>query len=118
MSMGLYIKIALITLALLVAVYLMSLFDLFTQLGRYESYWRRHNEKVQGKQIDYVALGDSTAQGIGASHPSSGYVPLIARELESRYDKKIRYVNLSKSGATIEQALSTQLPAMEKLKTN
>jgi precorrin-6B methylase 1 len=31
----------------------------------------------RGATLTYVALGDSTVVGVGASHPENGYVPLL-----------------------------------------
>lgn len=103
-------------LLIAIALYVFSLFNLFTQIARYKYYWERNNEKVSvPAEILYVALGDSTAQGIGASHPEKGYVGIIREELTEQKNQPVRLVNLSKSGATIRQALDEQLPALEKL---
>ena len=55
----------------------------------------------------YVALGDSVAQGLGASRPERGYVGLLARRLGNA-----RVVNLSVSGARVRDVLTDQLPAL------
>ena len=47
----------------------------------------------------WVVLGDSTAQGIGASGHDKGYVGQLHRILEERTGKTWRVLNLSKSGA-------------------
>ncbi len=98
------------------ALLAMSLLELYTQLARYKTYWERNNEKsAQDGEILYIALGDSTAQGIGASHPDKGYTSIIRKKLAEREKKPVRLVNLSKSGATIKDVLAAQLPAMKKL---
>lgn len=103
--------------ALIAAIlFAFSLFDLGTQVGRYRSYWDRNNSKpAQPDEILYVALGDSTAQGIGASHPDNGYPGIVREELTRREGKPVRLVNLSKSGAKVKDALAKQLPALQKL---
>ncbi len=108
------LKIAGITLAIIIVLFVLSLFELWTQLARYQSYWTRQNKSAEG-DITYVALGDSTAQAIGASHPSKGYVGIISKQLAEERGTTVKTINLSKSGAKIKDALNTQLPAMEKL---
>jgi acyl-CoA thioesterase-1 len=60
----------------------------------------------------YVAIGDSAAQGIGASRPGRGYVGMIATHLGERTGGTVRVVNLSVSGARLRDAIATQLPAL------
>ncbi|PJJ73363.1 lysophospholipase L1-like esterase [Diaminobutyricimonas aerilata] len=76
-------------------------------------YWRermaRHGEYL------YVAIGDSAAQGIGASRPGRSYVGMIARHVRTVSPAKWRVANLSVSGATVSLALKNQLPKLRKL---
>lgn len=96
-----------------------SLFELSTQVGRYKNYWQRNNSRpVNPSDILYVALGDSTAQGIGASHPDKSYPGVIKANLAEKEGQPVHLVNLSKSGAKIKDVLTTQLPAMQKLGIN
>lgn len=76
-------------------------------------YWRRRAD-VSGDLL-YVALGDSTAQGIGASRPARGYVGLLADDLAHRTGRSVRVVNLSVSGAKVDSVLHDQLPALRRL---
>ena len=113
------LKIITIGLIIILVVFVLSLFELYTQLGRYQSYWQKNNQKpATSGEILYVALGDSTAQGIGATSPQKGYVGLVAKELEKRSGKPVRIVNLSKSGAKVKDVLDTQLPEFNRLKTD
>jgi acyl-CoA thioesterase-1 len=59
--------------------------------------------------ILYVALGDSTAQGIGASQPEAGYVSRLHQRLRELYPAA-RLNNLSANGATSADVLGEQLP--------
>lgn len=119
MNTAVGLKIIGISLALILLVFVLGLFELYTQLGRYKSYWEKSNQKPAiPNEILYVALGDSTAQGIGATSPQRGYVGLIGTELETRQSKPVRVVNLSKSGAKIVDVLNTQLLQLEKLGVN
>lgn len=60
--------------------------------------------------VFYVALGDSTVVGVGASHPQNSYVSRLYERLRAIYPtSKIR--NLGISGATSADVLISQLPA-------
>ena len=75
-------------------------------------YWRDH-AKDTGDLV-YVAMGDSAAQGIGASRPDRSYVGLLARDIRRLTHRTVRVVNLSVSGATVETAVEVQLPRFVK----
>lgn len=101
------VKAFLIGFLCVILVVILGLVELYTQVARYRNYWQRQNATVE--KVEYVALGDSAAQGLGATHPSKGYVGVIAKELG------VKPINLSKSGAKIEDVLQDQLPQLEKL---
>ena len=67
-----------------------------------------------GAPLLYVALGDSTAEGIGATSPSTTYVAQIHRRLRSLYPGT-RVVNLAKGGATSADVVADQLERAVKL---
>lgn len=71
-------------------------------------WWKERGTK-KGDLL-YLAIGDSAAQGVGASHPGRGYVGILARHIRDRTGKTVRVVNLSVSGARLADALATQLP--------
>jgi lysophospholipase L1-like esterase len=73
------------------------------------SKWWRDEAKSDGELL-YVALGDSAAQGIGASAPKNSYVGVIADHIRSVTGRTVRVVNLSVSGATVALAVADQLP--------
>jgi lysophospholipase L1-like esterase len=79
------------------------------------SKWWREHAKEEGELL-YVALGDSAAQGIGASSPHLSYVGVIADEIRLLTGRTVRVVNLSVSGATVATAVADQLPAFRKLR--
>jgi acyl-CoA thioesterase-1 len=57
--------------------------------------------------VVYVALAASDGNGVGAAHPfTQGYVPLLI----TRMPAGSRCLNLSVSGTTLHEALSTELP--------
>ena len=76
-------------------------------------YWSQPRGEVGG--LLYVALGDSAAQGVGASDPRHGYVSLLADRLRDSTGRPVQIVNLSRSGARIRDVLDTQLPALAAL---
>jgi acyl-CoA thioesterase-1 len=74
----------------------------------HSAWWREH-AKTEG-EILYVAIGDSAAQGIGASVPRNSYVGILADHIRSATGRSVRVVNLSVSGATVALAVADQLP--------
>lgn len=82
-------------------------------VGRARRYW----STPQGEAGDllYVALGDSTAQGVGASRPDRGYVGLLAQQLRDHTGAAVQVLNLSSSGARIDDLLTDQLPRLHAL---
>ncbi|GAA4183005.1 SGNH/GDSL hydrolase family protein [Gryllotalpicola kribbensis] len=80
----------------------------------HSAYWRARRE-MPG-DILYVAIGDSAAQGIGASRPARSYVGVIAKRVEKLSGKSVRVVNLGISGATLSTALEKELPRFARLK--
>ncbi len=57
----------------------------------------------------WVALGDSTGQGIGAHRPDLGYVGQLHARL-AKHGRPWRLVNLSRTGARISDVVAEQLP--------
>jgi lysophospholipase L1-like esterase len=60
----------------------------------------------------WVALGDSTAQGLGAPGPRDGYVGQALQQLRRRTGEHWRVLNLSVSGALIRDVLGEQIPKL------
>jgi acyl-CoA thioesterase I len=56
----------------------------------------------------YVAIGDSTARGVGASHPSRSYTHILYQSLKQQH-KKAYHHNLGVSGARIREVIVRQL---------
>ncbi|WIB26654.1 SGNH/GDSL hydrolase family protein [Curtobacterium sp. MCSS17_015] len=73
--------------------------------------WWRERLHHEG-QLTYLAIGDSAAQGVGATAPGRGYVGLLARRIRHRSRMTLRVVNLSVSGATTWGARQHQLPKL------
>ncbi|RDV43153.1 SGNH/GDSL hydrolase family protein [Leifsonia sp. ku-ls] len=79
------------------------------------SKWWRDAANDPGELL-YVAIGDSAAQGIGASAPRNSYVGVIADHLRAVTGRTVRVVNLSVSGATVALAVADQLPRFAALR--
>lgn len=76
--------------------------------------WWRNRRKQKGT-FRYLALGDSTAQGIGASVPGRSYVGQLIDRIETRTGEPVKIVNLAVSGATTALCLRDQVPKAEKV---
>src|SRR6187431_2394882 len=62
-------------------------------------------QRAKNGELLYVAIGDSAAQGIGASRPGRSYVGLVAARIRSISSLQLRVVNLGISGATVGIAI-------------
>ncbi|MGI8575003.1 MAG: SGNH/GDSL hydrolase family protein [Egibacteraceae bacterium] len=80
------------------------------QVPSYAAYWRDRAE--QPGAFRYLALGDSVAQGIGASAPQHGYVGLLAERAAARLGVEVAVENLSRGGARVTDVLSEQAPLL------
>jgi acyl-CoA thioesterase I len=86
----------------------------------FAAYWRAHNERLlgeiargtQGRSPLWVALGDSTAQGLGAPGPRGGYVGQTLHQLQRKTGQPWRVLNLSVSGALLRDVLANQIPLL------
>ncbi len=85
------------------------------QIEPYAEAWRRSNEAtLAGSGALWVVLGDSTAQGIGASSFDRGWVGQL-RDLITTSEDHWRIVNLSLSGGRVRDVLDRQLPELRRL---
>lgn len=110
------LKSFLLLIGLLVLAYLVSLAELFSQIPRYKKFWEKQNgNSIPENALIYVALGDSTAQGIGATSPRRGYVGQLEESLSQKYQRPVHTINLSKSGARLEDCIDEQLPKLATL---
>lgn len=88
------------------------------QVARYRDEWAGANARAIGAGRAgplWVALGDSAAQGVGASAYDRGYVGQVLAHLRSHADRRWRVVNLSVSGATAPDVLDVQVPQLRRL---
>lgn len=106
---------AAILLAILVITEVVALLVMKSSVARYAEYWReRAAEPSQPGEFVYVALGDSAAQGIGATSAEKGYVGLIAKQVGQATGRPVRVINLSATGAKLRDVLDQQLPQLTK----
>ena len=89
-------------------------FERLTKAIPINSDWWKEQRAKSGELL-YVAIGDSAAQGIGASRPGRSYVGFVAAHIRSISSKEVRVVNLGISGATVGIAIAKELPALAKL---
>ncbi len=77
-----------------------------------EDYGRHWGDRpsVTAGALHYVALGDSAAQGVGATAVTRGYVPRVADRLREATGREVLVTNLSVSGATSDDVVRDQLP--------
>jgi len=93
------------------------------QVPAYREWWEQQNETVlrsielggSGSGPLWIALGDSTAQGVGASAPDLGYVGLVLEALRVQ-EPRWQVVNLSVSGATVRQLLDDHFPRFNEVR--
>ena len=96
----------------LISIWISKLFKLRGQIPSYSDYWSVPRGETGG--IIYLALGDSAAQGIGASRPDKGYVGIIADQIRKRTHQPVQVINISKSGAKIQDVIEHQISQIEK----
>ena len=103
------------------------------QIDPYTQWWNERNQEALHETGPLmVVIGDSSALGIGASHPGRSYVGRLAAALSmpqlnnvkddadhrltpGRTGQPWRVINLSQSGAKFEDGLSRQVPIAEQL---
>lgn len=95
---------------------LLALAWLASTVSSYKNYWAQ--KAGDSGEITYLALGDSAAQGIGATSPMRGYVGLVAKRLEQQTNKSVKIVNLSKTGAKMSDYLAEQAPRIADIKAD
>lgn len=82
---------------------------------RFAEHWSRRPAEHPADVLHYVALGDSAAQGVGASAVDKGYVSLIAQRLQIATGRPVAITNLSVSGAVSDDLVRDQLDTFRSL---
>jgi len=106
--------VLLIIIGAFILIEVVALLWLAFSVNRYHDFWAAKANETG--EITYLALGDSAAQGIGATNPMKGYVGLIANNIEGKSGKSVRIVNISKTGAKFDDYLKEQAPVIATLK--
>lgn len=82
------------------------------QVDAYAADWEQANTTaLDGPGPLWVVLGDSAAQGVGASGHDRGYVGQLRERLGAADGRDWRVLNLSRSGARTREVVDVQLPA-------
>lgn len=110
------VKVIIVVIGILVLIEVVALVWLAMSVGRYEKFWQAKAQ--ESGELTYLALGDSAAQGIGASSPTRGYVGLIEKRLEQKTGKTFRVINLSKTGAKMSDYLKDQAPQIKNIQAD
>lgn len=109
----------LIIMSSLFLVLVVKLIQIKQSVRIYENYWSENNSQpISSEDLLYVAMGNSAAQGIGASSPEKGYVGLVAAALAKKTGKNVRIINLSVTGAKVQDLIDKQLPKLQSLPVN
>jgi lysophospholipase L1-like esterase len=82
--------------------------------SEYRRYWEESNDGARHANGPlWVAVGDSTAQGLGASAPDRGYVGQLLARLREEQQRPWRVVNLSVTGARVADVALEQVPCID-----
>ena len=82
--------------------------------SEYQHYWEASNERARHEDGPlWVAVGDSTAQGLGASAPFHGYVGQLLVQLREVQRRPWRVINLSVTGARVRDVTGDQVPRID-----
>lgn len=85
------------------------------QVIPYAESWGRHNEAALAADGPlWVALGDSSSQGIGATDWTGSWVMLVLERLRELTAEPWQVVNLSMSGGRFRDVIDTQLPLLDR----
>ncbi len=94
-------------------VFLPGVRQVHAQVAPFAQAWDEANEAaLAGEGSLWVVLGDSTAQGIGATAYDQGYVGQLRSALDEQSSTPWRVLNFSRSGARAADVVATQLPRL------
>lgn len=106
------ILIIVLLLGFVVFSFLIARYNL--QKKSFLEFWQIQS-KIEGELL-YIALGDSTSTGIGATNPQNSYVWRIKSMYEKKLGKRVRIVNIGFPGAKTQDLIENQLPQLSKYK--
>jgi len=97
-------------------VFLPGVRHVHAQVGPFAQAWDEANDAaLLGEGSLWIVLGDSTAQGIGATSYDQGYVGQLRAALDEHSSVPWRVLNFSLSGARADDVVAAQLPRLEAL---
>ena len=83
----------------------------YAQVDAYALEWQRSNEQALAAEGPlWLVLGDSAAQGVGASGHDRGWVGQVRTRLIAADPRPWRVLNLSRSGARTREVVDEQWP--------
>lgn len=83
------------------------------------AFWDKWNkEAALAEGPLWVALGDSSTQGIGAHDPLDSWVPHVLDKLRTTSGEPWRVINLSITGGQFSDVIRYELPRLAELETN
>lgn len=77
-------------------------------------YLTRLSKKDPTKEFVFIAMGDSTVEGVGASHHTRSYTGIIYSMIKERFPKA-KYYNFGKFGSSTKEVIAEQLEKTIKL---
>jgi acyl-CoA thioesterase I len=108
-------KIVFLLIVIVVGIILFDvgkLFYFFSQTKKLENISQKDLEFGKGPELRYIAAGDSTAVGVGASSIENTYTYKVAEFLG--IDNKVIHTNISVSGARTDDLIKNQIDKIEK----
>lgn len=90
--------------------------DIEAQREPHARFWDEWNAKALSQSGPlWVALGDSSSQGIGAIDPLEGWVPKVKTKLREHTGEPWRVVNLAITGAQYHDIARNEVPHLRRL---
>lgn len=88
-------------------------------VDRYQNYWNNLAQaEKKPNSITLIALGDSLAQGVGATSTKYSYVGRLETAIAEKTSQPVYVINLSKSGAKIRDVINDQIPKLKDINMN
>lgn len=98
---------------IVVVAEVIALVRLKLSVKSYATFWQQYPKEGE---FTLVVLGDSAAQGIGASQPMKGYVGLLSKQIKAKTGKSVWTYNRSVTGAKVSDVTNNQLPQISGIK--
>lgn len=94
-----------------------SVREIESQREPHADFWDAWNTEALGADGPlWVALGDSTSQGIGADDPLEAWIPQVLERVRDATGEPWRLLNLGVTGAQFGDIVAHQLPRLDSLR--